>query len=296
LHESLPGGAKLSLGETMLLIILTSHRADCFALCVDCLERHTDLGQFERIFVMGNALEAAHRLSAQAFVARHANAELREFGPRGLKAAMRALDEVLARYPWRVVVKIDEDVFVMPGWLSGLRRAYLRNRGKGCGLVSALVPNSDLGQTALHDYLCAAWPEYARSTALHGRTSSHNPDYAVWLWRMILSGKLDPAVAVERGHVRPQRVAGYLNINCILLDPEFLALALPFAADYDESLINCVLQDTRTPFYGLLAPESLAHHYSFGNQQREVDAAVPLDAVRRRLLGPGRQCPAGIAA
>ena len=276
------------LGGTMLLIILTSHRADCFALCADCLERHTDLMQFERILVMGNALEPAHRLLAQDFVARHANAELREFGPRGLKATMHALDEALALYPGRIVVKVDEDVFVMPDWLNAMRRVYLRHRASGCGVVSALAPNSDPGQAALHDYLCAAWPEYARSTVLHGRVTSHNPDYAVWLWQKILSGKLDPAYAVQRGHVRQQRIACYLNINCVLLDPEFLSLALPFAADYDESLINCVLKDAKTPFYGLLTPDALAHHYSFGNQQREVDAAVPLDAVRRHLLGADR--------
>ena len=269
----------------MLLIVLTSHRADCFALCVDCLEQHTDLRQFERVLVMGNALDPAHRLLAQDFVARHANAELREFGPRGLKTAMHALDEVLALYPGRIVVKVDEDVFVMPGWLNAMLRVYLQHRASYCGVVSALVPNNDLGQAALHDYLCAAWPEYVRSTVLHGRATSQNPAYAVWLWQKILSGKLDPAYAVQHGHVRQQRIACYLNINCVLLAPQLLALALPFAAGYDESLINSVLKHPGMPFYGLLAPDALAHHYSFGNQQREVDAAVPLAAVRRHLLG-----------
>jgi len=280
----------------MLLLILTSHRADCFALCVDCLERHTDLEKFERILVMGNALEPEHRRLAQDFVSRQANAALVEFGPRGLKAAMLALDWILPRYPGRVVVKIDEDVFVMPGWLDGLCRMYQRSKGTGCGLVSALVPNNDVGQAALHDYLCTLWPEYAGSTVLHGRGTSQNPAYAVWLWRMILSGRLDVAKAVQGGHVRPQRITRYLNINCILIDPDFLDAALPFARDYDESLINAVMRHPKTPFYGLLAPDSLAHHYSFKNQQREVNAAIPLEAVRLRLLGPARQSPNTIAA
>ena len=268
----------------MLLIILTSHRADCFALCVDCLERHTDLGQFEWILVMGNALKPKHQRLAQGFVSRHANAMLCEFGPRGLEMTMRALDEVLARYPGRVVVKIDEDVFVMPGWLEGLRRAYLRNKSTGCGLVSALVPNNNVGQAALHGYLCVARPEYARSSELRVQ-ATQNPAYGVWLWRMFLSGRLDPADAVQHGYVQEQRIVKFLNINCILADPDFLAAAVPFSRVSDENLINMVLTHPKTPFYGLLAPDSLAHHYSFRMQQQEVDAAIPLDGVRRRLLG-----------
>ena len=274
----------------MVLIILTSHRADCFALCIDCLERHTDLGQFEDIVVMGNALKPKHRRLAQGFVGRHTNAALFEFGPRGLEMTMAALDEVLAGRPGRVVVKIDEDVFVMPGWLEGLRRAYLRNKSTGCGLVSALVPNNNVGQAALHGYLCAIRPEYARSSELR-LLATQNPAYAVWLWRMILRGKLDPADAVQRGYVREQRIVKFLNINCILADPDFLDAALPFSRVSDENLINMVLTHPKTPFYGLLAPDSVAHHYSFRIQQQEVDEAIPLDAVRRRLLGPWRQWP-----
>ena len=272
----------------MLLLILTSHRADCFALCADCLERHTDLRKFERILVMGNALEPQHRRLAQSFVSRHANAILFEFGPRGLKTTMLALDGILARYPGRVVVKIDEDVFVMPGWLDELCRTYRRNKSTGCGLVSALVPNNDVGQAALHDYLCAACPEYANSTALHGK-ASRNPAFAVWLWQRVLSGKLNLADAVQRGRVREQRIAKYLNINCILMDPDFLDIALPFSRDYDEHLIHLALTHAKTSFYGLLAPNSLAHHYSFKSQQREVDTTIPLDAVRRHLLGSAPQ-------
>ena len=279
----------------MLLIILTSHRADCFALCIDCLERHTDLGEFEHVLVMGNALKPKHRRLAQGFVSRHTNATLFEFSPRGLEMTMSALDEILARYPGRVVVKIDEDVFVMSGWLEGLRRAYLRHKGTGCGLVSALVPNNNVGQAALHGYLCAGWPEYARSTELHD-LATQNPAYAVWLWRMFLSGKLDPADAVQRGYVRDQRIVKFLNINCILADPDFLDAALPFSRVSDENLINMVLTHPKTPFYGLLASDSLAHHYSFRIQQREVDAAIPLDAVRQRLLGAWHQWPDAIAA
>ena len=45
----------------MILLVLTSHRLDCFELCVKCLEAHTDLQVFENIYVLGNELAPAHR-------------------------------------------------------------------------------------------------------------------------------------------------------------------------------------------------------------------------------------------
>jgi hypothetical protein len=157
------------------------------------------------------------------------------------------------------------------------------------------VPNNNVGQAVLHGYLCAGWPEYARSPELQD-LATHNPAYAVWLWRMFLRGKLDPADAVQHGYVREQRIVNFLNINCILADPDFLDAALPFSRVSDENLINMVLSHPKSPFYGLLASDSLAHHYSFRLQQQAVDAAIPLNAVRRRLLGPWHQWPDAIAA
>ena len=55
----------------MILLVLTSHRLDCFNLCIKCLEAHTDLQVFENIYVLGNELAPAHREYASAFVERH---------------------------------------------------------------------------------------------------------------------------------------------------------------------------------------------------------------------------------
>ena len=268
----------------MVLLILTSHRSDCFSLAIDCLEQHTDLGEFERILVIANALTPEHRQLAQCFVHRNTNAELIECAPRGIKTVMPAIDMALARYIGRMVVKIDEDVFVMPGWLNGLRQAYLLNKSAGCGLVSALVPNNGVGRAALHNYMCAIFPEYANSPELH--SGKVGPAYGVWVWRMILEGKLNPAAATQGGHIRMQRITikQWLSINCVLMDPEFLSLAMPFSRDVDEYLINLVLRHPQSPFFGILAPGSLAHHYSFYTQQKALDAAIPVSVVRNYLL------------
>lgn len=45
----------------MILLVLTSHRLDCFSLCIKCLEAHMDLSVFNKIYILGNELEPEHR-------------------------------------------------------------------------------------------------------------------------------------------------------------------------------------------------------------------------------------------
>ena len=268
-----------SFGVDMILLILTSHRADCFSLCLRCLEQHTDLSAFEFIYIMGNALEAEHAQLAARFAARHRNAALVAFGPRGMEPVMRAQDLVLARHKNSVVVKLDEDVFVTPGWLGGLLGAYRSH--KGCGLVSALVPNNDVGQRMLHAHFCEVFPEYAADPGLQRTATSTNSAYALWLWRNILDKRLEFSREGWLKNLSVTRIEGYLNINCILVDPVFLDYALPFGERgvTDEFKLNAVLSTNVSPMFGLMTPESLAHHYSFRLQQEALDARIGLDAV-----------------
>ena len=278
----------------MILMILTSHRADCFALCVDCLERHTDLRLFERVYVMANALEPEHFALARAFAARHGNIKLVAVNPRGLMPVMEAQNAVLGMHKDSVLVKLDEDVFVTEGWLEGLVGTYTSSGKDGCVLVSALVPNNAMGKLMLDEAFRRDCPGYADDEALHRDKVSANSRYAVWLWEHVLDGTLRfTPDALLRG-IGPQRVSRYLNINCILADPRMLDCALPFgliATDEkmpsmvtDEYKMNMVMQHETAPFYGLVTPDSLAHHFSFGPQQEALDACFSINDIRKKLL------------
>ncbi len=278
----------------MILMLLTSHRADCFALCVDCLERYTDLDVFERIYVLANALEPAHFALARSFAARHANAVVAGCGPRGLMPVMEAQNAVLGRHLDSVVVKLDEDVFVTEGWLEGLVHAYAVHGRTGCVLVSALVPNNTMGKLLLDENFGKACPEYAAEAALHRGRVPANSRYAVWLWENVLNGRLEFTPERLLHGLGDSRVNRYLNINCILMDPRMLECALPFgrtSADSptpemvtDEYKLNVVMELPHVPFYGIVTPGSVAHHFSFGPQQRELDARFSIADIRRRLL------------
>lgn len=268
----------------MILFILTSHRLDCFRLCIECLEAHTDLTRFDQIYVLANAPLPEHLAEAMAFMKRHANVRVVEFGPRGMFPLMRAQDTLLAQHKGEVLVKLDEDVFVMPRWLDGLVEVYTAYREVGGRLISALVPNNDIGRLVLHDNLCAAHADYAANPEFHRMDTSNNASFAVWLWQKVCADELQLTRSGLLRGLRVQPIIQYLNINCVLVDPEFWEMALPFGETTDEYMFNQVMRLAKG-WKGLVSPWSLAHHYSFRHQQAAVDAAVSPEMIRPHLLG-----------
>lgn len=102
-----------------VLMLLTSHRKDCFDLCLWCLEAFTDLNRFKRIYVLDNDVTEEHRESIRAFSQRHDHVAVVRCSPRGLvPAVMQAQNAILAERARDGVIKVDEDVFVTPpiGW------------------------------------------------------------------------------------------------------------------------------------------------------------------------------------
>ena len=270
----------------MILLVLTSHRTDCFDICLKCLEQNTDLSVFEKIYIMANDLTPEHMQLASGFAKRHSNAIVVDFRPRGWVPLMQAQDVVLSRHKNTVMVKIDEDVFVMPGWLQGLVKAYKYVAGRGCGLVSALVPNNQVGRLLLHNAFCEAFPDY-NADDLHAVSMSKNTEYPVWLWKKFMQGKLDFSWDGLLNGLKPQKITSYLSINCILVDPQFLECILPFDGSTDENNMNVGIRNTS--YFGVVTPESVAHHYSFGPQQEVLDAHIHVPDLEPLLLGYGKK-------
>ena len=276
----------------MILLILTSHRLDCFDLCIRCLEAHTDLTAFERIYVLGNELAPAHHAYASAFVGRHPNAELVEFSPRGWDPLMKTQDLLLSQHPKSIVVKIDEDVFVMPNWLEAMLLEYEKGRPNGCVLVSALVPNNQSGMRMLHEAYLEHFPDYAKhAESVFSTQISKNPRYALWIWQKFLQGKLDLTQTGLLKNVGPRKVDFYLNINCIMVNPDFMQAILPFYGSTDERVINDALR-MGDKLFGVVTPRAIAHHYSFGPQQEILDQFITMEDLEPLLLNGG-QLPKG---
>jgi hypothetical protein len=260
---------------------------DCFSLCLECLERHTNLALFERIYVMANAPAQEHWRMVRDFAQRHGNAKAVYFEPRGLSYASVAQQEILKKHADSLVVKMDEDVFVTENWLQGLVSTYKKENKNGCGLVSALVPNNNVGRDVLDKNFRAAFPEYAKHECLQSGKISTNPHYALWLWKNFISGSMVYSRKELLKGLQTQPLDGrYLNINCILINPDLLSYIIKmFEYVTDEGAINTFLRLEQCPLYGVVTPDSVAHHYSFGPQQEKLDAHISLSDIRDRLLG-----------
>lgn len=254
----------------MVLIILTSHRRDCLTICLHNLERHTDLDRFAVVYVLANAVEPEHRALIDAFRARHPNVVDVHFGPRGILHAVRTESFILESHRNDIVVKLDEDVFVTPGWLDAMLAAYRKGRADGIALVSALVPNNQIGKNCLDAALRRRFP-YGYSEVVRHDPVHENPLYGVWIWQRFLKGDLrDARCGIIRDCDR-HIFTGALNINCILFDRRIMDAVLPFTTT-DEHAINTAL--ARHDMKGIMVPEAVAHHYSFGPQQAHLDAAI----------------------
>ncbi|MEW5774730.1 MAG: hypothetical protein AB1916_14530 [Thermodesulfobacteriota bacterium] len=276
-------------GTKPVLMILTSHRRDCFSLCLQCLEWFTDLDAFARIYVLANEADPEHRQVILDFKARRPRGQVAELHcaprARGYNPCLSAMwNEVLSRHKNDVVVKLDEDVFVTPGWLPRLLSSFARRADDDTLLVTPLIPNNDQGRFFMDAYLRARWAgEFAGEVA--ETPIFANGAYGAWVWDKVLREDLLDGF---RDFGRPEGlpVPG-LSINCIVFGPLLTNLIFPLAAN-DEFTINHLLQ--RGGMRGWLEAGAVAHHYSFYRQQDAVDAAVSLDAVRLHLARqlPGR--------
>lgn len=272
-------------GNKPVLMILTSHRRDCFSLCLQCLEWFTDLDVFARIYILANDVAPDHRQVILDFKARRPGGQVVELhcAPRaqGDNPCLRAMwNEVLGRHKNDIMVKLDEDVFVTPGWLPRLLAAFHRHADDDTLLVSPLIPNNDQGRAFMDAYLRTRWAgEFAGKVA--ETPIFANGDYAAWVWDKVLHEGLVEGFR-DSGHAAGMAMPG-LSINCIVFGPLLTNLIFPLMAN-DEFTINNLM--ARGGMRGWMEASAVAHHYSFYRQQEAVDAAVNLDEVRLHLARP----------
>ena len=279
-----------------VLVLLTSHRLDCFLVCIRCLERYTNLDLFKRIYVVANALEPDHLAMARGFVGRHANAALVERGPRGLvPAVLAAQNEILAAHYDDVIIKIDEDLFVTPHWLEHLVDGYLDHAGRpDVPLVMPLVPISPPGRHVLNRFLRLSYP--SERNMFSGPPIEENWVYHRWMWEKLLHENL---ADVYLHDVPPKySYVGYLTINCVIFDQRIMQLVLPFPTTRvagqttsDEKVFNLALHAGKMKVAVL--GRSLAHHYSFSKCEDYLRSHMPLERVWRFMQGLPDALPVG---
>lgn len=271
-----------------VLLLLTSHRLDCFLICIRCLERYTDLDRFKHIYVVANAVSPEHLAMVRRFAGRHDNVTVYERGPRGLMpAVITAENEILGAHADDVIVKIDEDVFVTPHWLEHLLDGYLEHSERvDVPAVMPLVPISPTGRHMLNRFLRVSYP--SENHMYVGPPIEENWVYHRWMWEKLLYENL--AEIYLRDAPPKYGYAGYLTINCVIFDHRLMQRVLPFPTTKsdgqptsDERVINTALHDGKMKVAVL--GRSIVHHYSFAKCEDYLRSHVPLEKVWRYVQG-----------
>ena len=193
-------------------------------------------------------------------------------------------NSVFRRHRNDVIYKIDEDVFVTPGWFEGLWSAWERNR-RDHPIISATVPNNQIGRSCLLAYLKAEYGDEYQGPVTEGPVHL-NGLYGCWIWDKVLRHDL-----VGRFHRSPHRkdipFNGFLNINCIVFGPDMTDAVFPLTT-MDEAAFNRAMG--KNGWRGFMTSRVVAHHYAFYRQD-EIDEIVPMEVVRQYMASQPRTGP-----
>lgn len=244
------------------------------------LEKLTDLKIFSKIFVLANDVDQEHNALIQGFKRKHRNIVDIHCSPRGLSGCVIAMQNAIFKLHLNsLVIKIDEDLFVTEGWLEGLLNSYKQHSHNESAIIfSPTIPNNWVGRYFLNNLLCDKY-EYEYSSKFNVMKNVHtDPDYGVWIWNKIIEDNLEEVIRNNAHAENDLKFNEALNINCILFDSRLMRLVLPFTHS-DEAEINSSLK--RKGYHGIMTSNSIAHHYSFGPQQKMIDKYIGMNAISR---------------
>lgn len=264
------------------LMLLTSHRKDCFALCFRRLEACTDLGRFEAVYILENDVEPAHLSEIEAAASRHANVEVVHCSPRGLvPAVMRAQNAILARHKAGGVVKLDEDVFVAPNWLESLLAAQRAHENDARVMMAGLLtPVSTTGRACLTPFIRRGFPDILQAAG--DAPVYENAAYHELVWKAVLERDFVPAYRAFAKE--PYSYVSSLIINCVFYDERAIGMIGPFPCEpvngagvTDEIAVNMALR--RHGRVAVIPSEPLVHHYSHARCLAHMLENVPTALV-----------------
>lgn len=271
-----------------VLMILTSHRLDCFLLCAKCLELYTDLQRFKKIYVLANAVDDEHAMIIKAFQQRHSNVIDIHVTPRGFVPGMVSMQNfIMARHRDDVIIRLDEDVFVTPHWLDHLVASYkLHRRHDQVSVVTGLSPVSRTGRQCMERLFRAHYPNERRK--LPDLPVERNPVYHRFVWEKVLHDDLtDKYFALNR----PRHFyLGHITERCLLWDRRLMDALLPMhpksvpdVTRLDEFLINAALRRSRSK--AVVNTNALVHHFSHAAAEEYLRSHVSLDDVWWYMTG-----------
>lgn len=273
-----------------ILMVLTSHRLDCFRLCMDLVLRANPCAFFDRVVLLLNGVGGRHLRYVEQLRRLHPAIPWDIIaGPRGRGRFISNLqNECIRRYPDALYFKIDEDTFVSRDWAQRLLAAYEKHSSDaGLSLLTPIIPNNGLGW----DYLLNAFADVRReyesmfqepvSPAFDGPVWI-NPHIAEWITRKFINmDEANEKIRILKNREPYIRFARRFSINCLCYDYRHWK-ELGEIPEYDEvGWGDWIVAHNK---YALLVTDTLVHHYSFFVQQDWLDRSSLLEDLRRSNL------------
>ena len=275
-----------------ILMILTSHRLDCFKLCMDMLLHGGSIRRFDHVVLLLNGVEGRHLRYVQRLMIDHPDIPWDTVaGPRGRGWYISNLqNDCVRRYPDSLYFKIDEDTFVSSDWDIILEEAHEAHRNlPDLSLVTATIPNNGLGCWQLLNL----FPEI-RNEFMDLKYAGHTPaaDGPVWFYPHLAEWIIRQFLNLDEANRRVRTAAinrwipfhARFSINCICYDYRHWK-EIGGVQEKDE--VGWGEWITQNHKLVVLAAQAVVHHYTFFNQQEWLDRSSLLEDIRyANLPGP----------
>ncbi len=273
-----------------ILMILTSHRLDCFKLTMDALIHSKSLDKFDHVVLLLNGVVGRHLKYVHRLICSHPQIHWDTIaGPRGKKEKVANLqNECVRRYPDSIYFKIDEDLIVSEGWVEKLTDAYEAHKhDDNLALITPVIPNNGAG----FNWLLTAFPELTAEyhsffnfpiTPVCNGAIWDQPSLAKWIIRKFID--LDAANKLLENHaclteLPPyQKFAYRFSINCLVYDYRHWQQMGGIPNDEEPAWGQWVPDHGK---FNVLVTNTLVQHYSFFVQQDWLDRSSVLEDLRR---------------
>jgi hypothetical protein len=272
-----------------ILMILTSHRLDCFRLCMDMLIHGGSIRRFDRVVLLLNGVNGRHQRYVRHLMAVHPDIPWDTIaGPRGRGWFISNLqNDCIRRYPDSLFFKLDEDTFVSSDWDQEMLAAYEAHRDRpDLSLVTATIPNNGLGCWQLLNLFPDLREEFLK---LPNAALTPSADGPVWVYPHLAEWMIRRFLNLEEANRRVRAAAGEpwipfharFSINCICYDYRHW-LEIGGVQEKDEVGWGEWIAANRKLV--VLATRAVVHHYTFFNQQDWLDRSSLLEDLRAANL------------
>jgi len=279
-------------GMNKVLMILTSHRLDCFSLAIDMLAQGGSMARFDVVAVLCSGVEGRHRRYVEELPRRFPQTKWEIInGPRGRGKPISDLqNECVRRHPESLYFKLDEDTFVSSDWDIKISEAYENFKSDDrLSLITATVTNNQRGSYFLLNLFPELGAEFTRRFDKPIVPERMGP---VWLFPQCAEFmirrfmNLDAANKELRSRSpEPFETFSYpFSINCICYDYRHWQ-EIGGVPEQDENGWGEWIPKNNKII--VLVRQALVHHYSFFVQQNWLDRSSLLEDIRIANLPGG---------